>query len=289
MPEVEGTLAIAIMPPGMPQRAPFSQHHFVGGNSIILNMLKNNINEFSVSASTENFDATLERLDQQLDSNKTASLSIEEAEVDGDTLMLSLSIEQFVGHKFPSGFPSRRAWIHLTVTDSSGNIVFESGKPNEDGSITGNDADENANTYEPHYNVITQPDQVQIYESIMNNTDGEVTYTLLRGSGYLKDNRLLPLGFDKQSAGEDIAVYGLAAEDADFTGGADSITYQIDTSGHSGSFTVTVELLYQTIGYQFAADLFTTENEELVDDFAGYFDEADKMPKVITSVSQPVS
>ena len=34
--------------------------------------------------------------------------------------------------------------------------MFESGKPNEDGSIVGVDADAGAAAYEPHYDVITQ-------------------------------------------------------------------------------------------------------------------------------------
>jgi hypothetical protein len=41
--------------------------------------------------------------------------------------------------------------------------------------------------YEPHYDVITKPGQVQIYEGIMLNTDNEVTYTLLRAAKYVKD------------------------------------------------------------------------------------------------------
>ena len=272
---------------GMPERELFWQHHFIGGNSLILEILKDNIDQLAVTASTGNFNATLDRLAQQLD-NDTATLTIKEAGMDGNILSLSLNLEQLVGHKFPTGFPSRRAWIHLSVTDNNGNTVFESGKPNADGSISGNNADENATGYEPHYSLITQPDQVQIYESIMNNTNGDVTYTLLRASGYLKDNRLLPLGFDKQNAATNIAAYGEAAGDADFSGGSDSITYRIDTGSHSGPFTVKAELLYQTLSYRFAMDLFST-NEALVEEFAAYFNQADKMPTLIASASQSVS
>ena len=43
--------------------------------------------------------------------------------------------------------------------------MFESGAFNPDGSITGNDNDEDPMRFEPHYAEITSPDQVQIYES----------------------------------------------------------------------------------------------------------------------------
>ncbi len=75
----------------------------------------------------------------------------------------------------------------------------------------GNDNDADPAAYEPHYATIDDAEQVQIYESIMGNTDGEVTTTLLRGAGYLKDNRLLPSGFDKDTVGADIACAGRCA------------------------------------------------------------------------------
>jgi hypothetical protein len=49
-------------------------------------------------------------------------------------------------------------------------LFFESGKQNPDGSIQGNAADTDPLAYEPHYDLITQPDQVQIYEGIMQNS-----------------------------------------------------------------------------------------------------------------------
>ncbi|MFC1865679.1 hypothetical protein ACFLYB_03095 [Chloroflexota bacterium] len=208
--------------------------------------------------------------------------------MDGNILSLSLNLEQMVERKFPAGFPSRRAWIHLSVMDNNGNTVFEPGKSNADDSITGKNADENAAGYEPHYSLITQPDQVQIYKSIMNNTNGDVTYTLLQGSGYLMDNRLLPLGFEKQNVAANIAVYGEADGNADFSGGSDSITYRIDTGSHSGSFTGNAELLYQTLSYRFAMDLFST-NEVLAEEFAAYFNQAEKLPALIASTNQSVS
>ena len=113
-------------------------------------------------------------------------------------------VDTLTGHKFPTGFPSRRTWLHLTVTDASGQVVFESGAVNADGSIVGNDSDADPSAYEPHYLEITSPDQVQIYEAVMGDTEGMVTTVLLKGAGYVKDNRLLPHGFDK--AAVDTAV-----------------------------------------------------------------------------------
>ncbi|MFH1662799.1 MAG: hypothetical protein ABH934_02650 [Chloroflexota bacterium] len=287
MPDAVGSLPIAIIPADSESREPFAQHFFVGGNSTIINILKDNIDELSLTASTANFEATLARL-QDLLQNKTASISIDGAELNDSSLVLSLNIEQIAGHKFPTGFPSRRAWIHLTVTDARGNVVFESGKPDTEGGITGCDADNDAGSYEPHYDIISQPDQVQIYESIMQDVYGDVTYTLLYGAGYAKDNRMLPLGFDIENAVENIAIYGLAANDSNFIGGSDQITYQIDTTGHSGPFTIKVELLYQTISYQFAQDLFNDDGT-LIDEFAGLYQEADKSPTLIDTISQSVS
>jgi len=287
MPQAEGTVVIATQPSGLSPLEPFKQHFFVGGNSIILNILKNNIDELSVTASTTHFEATLARVSDQLQ-NRTASISINAAELDSSLLTINLDVSQTVGHKFPTGFPSRRAWIHLTVSDASGKVVFESGKPDEDGSITGCDADENVSSYEPHYDIITQPDQVQIYESIMQDFEGNITYTLLRGADYAKDNRLLPLGFDIESAVDNIAIHGAATVDDNFIGGSDKITYQINTQGHSGPFTIYIELLYQTISYQFIQDMYN-DSEILIDDFAVLYQEVDKMPTRIAFVSQTIS
>ena len=66
---------------------------------------------------------------------------------------------------------------------------------NADGSIEGADTDDDFNHYEPHYDVITEPGQVQIYEAIMQNSDGDVTHTLLRaasGLGSDKSRSALP-------------------------------------------------------------------------------------------------
>ncbi len=115
--------------------------------------------------------------------------------------------------------------------------------------------------YEPHYETIAAADQVQIYESILGDRAGGVTTGLLTATQYLKDNRLLPRGFDKATAPPEIGVYGSATTDADFTGAGDRVRYRVPISGE-GPYRVDVELRYQSIGFRWASNLESTRGDE---------------------------
>jgi hypothetical protein len=247
---------------GGPERAPFSQHHFVGGNAYMVTVFRHLGEEFGVTASSEHFEATLRRIEEQL-SERTARLEIADPAVDGSTLRASVAVANLAGHKFPTGFPSRRAWLHVTVLDADGAVVFESGRPEPSGAVAGNDNDRDAAAFEPHYEVITDQEQVQIYEAIVSDTEGNVTTILLRGAGYLKDNRLLPAGFDPAAASADVLPAGTASADADFAAGGDVVTYEVDVSGAAGPFTIEAELLYQSIGLRWADNLLASEGAEI--------------------------
>ncbi len=286
MPAAVGPAVISNRPGRLPARAPFTQHYFVGANSFMLGMLKSLTDELGLTASTANFDATIQRTADQVQS-RTARLSIVDTWVEDRQVTAVVKIESLAGHKFPTGFPSRRAWIHLTVNDEQGRVVFESGRPLEDGRIAGNAADDDAAALEPHYESITAADQVQIYEAIMADTDGAVTYTLLRGAKYAKDNRLLPSGFNPATAHADVAVYGNARFDRSFTGGSDEVTYSVELPQVSGPLTVTARLLYQPASYRFVRDLRTDETPA-IEQFGRYYDAADKAPAVVATAQVPV-
>ncbi len=283
MPLAKGGVVISQMPNRLAPREPFFKHYFVGGNYLMLQILADWGGELEVSANQAELSTTQSRVLDQVENN-TAQLSIQEATLAGDTLTAILQVDILTGHKFPTSFPSRRAWLHVTVTDARGEVVFESGKPNADGTITGNAADSDDTTYEPHYDLITQADQVQIYEAIMANSDGEVTYTLLRAAAYAKDNRLVPPGTPKADLPPDIAVYGKAASDSNFDNGADTISYQIGVNGAEGPFTLTAELLYETLSYRFVQDLLKDETS-LTNRFGTYYAMAYKTPLLVAFIA----
>jgi hypothetical protein len=186
---------------------------------------------------------------------KSARISIEGIDLTSGRLQAEIFVENLGGHKLPTAYPSRRAWLHVLVRDRDQRVVFESGALNPDGSIRGNDNDADPNRFEPHYSEINASDQVQIYESILKDPAGRVTTGLLSAVGYLKDNRLLPRGFDKRNADRDIAVYGRAVDDPNFTDAGDRVRYSVEVGNASGPFHIEAELWYQPIGYRWANNL----------------------------------
>ena len=259
MPEANGGVKISRMPRFLPERSPFAKHYFVGGNVFMLSILRDNASSLGIQATATEFNRTIQRTLDML-KNKTAKVSIGTVSIKDGVLEFPVIVENKTGHKFPTGIPIRRAWLHVIVEDVTGKTVFESGAVKNNGEIIGSDSDKDLSRFEPHYDVITSPEQVQIYEAIMKDYNGNVTYTLLNAYDYAKDNRLLPEGFNKSGASSDTAVKGNAKNDDNFIGGSDTVLYKINTKGAKGPFTITVELRYQTVPYPFFKDLTKDAN-----------------------------
>lgn len=231
-----------------------SRHVFVGGNFFMQRMLNRYRGDLGVWALPQELEAAALRTIDHLKS-KTAQVSIDRVEVAGGRLQAEISVQNLGGHKFPTAYPSRRAWLHVTVRDRDNQVVFESGGLQTSGSITGNDNDGDPTRFEPHYTDVTQPDQVQIYEDIMVGADNVPTTGLLTAVRFIKDNRLLPVGFDKSAVGQDIAPQGGAVSDEDFVGGGDKTRYVISLGRAQGPFRVEAELWFQPISFRWAANL----------------------------------
>ena len=252
MPEVPGKAPISAVLGEL--RTGVRLHTFAGGNFLMLNLLNRYRDDLSVAALPQELTHSAE-VTRAFLQTEAAHVTVENVSVTPGRVEADVTVEDLTGHKLPTAYPSRRAWLHFRVLDRNGRTVFESGALNPDGSIQGNDNDADPLRYEPHYREITSAEQVQIYESIMKDQHGKVTTGLLSAVGYLKDNRLLPHGFDKQTAEHDIAVIGNAADDPDFTGAGDRVRYNVPVGDAQGPFKVEAELWYQPIGFRWAHNL----------------------------------
>jgi len=252
-------------------RPNFARHGFQGANFFMLGMLNRYRGELGVAAQPEELQASRLRTLQLL-RDETATVAVARAQVAHGRLDMEVVVTNVAGHKLPTAYPSRRAWLHVEVRDAKGNVLFSSGALRPDGSIEGNDNDRDPLAFEPHHRVVETSEQVQIYEAILLDSQSKVTTGLISAVRYAKDNRLLPRGLDKRSAGDDFAVRGQAFDDPDFQGGSDHVLYQpLLSAGGAGDLQVHVDLLYQPIGSRWAHNLARKHSATEPARFLGYY------------------
>lgn len=251
MPAAPGPIRIASVLGDVRDR--LARHVFVGGNAYMLRLLNRYRAELGVVALPSELEATANATIRFLQ-EETATVAVSAPRLENGRLSFDVDVRNLSGHKLPTGYPSRRVWLHVTVRDGRGTVAFESGALDKAGAIDGNDNDRDPLAFEPHYDELTRADQVQIYESIPGDPQGKPTTGLLIATQYLKDNRLLPRGFDKTTADREIAVYGDAVGDATFTGSGDRVRYLVDVPT-TGAYSVHVELRYQAISHRWAHNL----------------------------------
>ena len=151
-----------------------------------------------------------------------------------------MEVRNPTGHKLPTGFPSRRIWLHVEALTANGSPLFESGGWDwRTGAIRAGTG------IEPHRSVIVRPEQAMIYQAVTGDAAGRPTTSLLRAASYLKDNRILPAGFD--SAREPrIAPVG-TSQDPGFRPGSHRVRYEIALPPRASPARIRVEALYQSI------------------------------------------
>jgi hypothetical protein len=285
MPEVSSPSPVASVLGDV--RSGLSRHTFVGGNAFMLRMLNRYRADLGVDALPGELEATARATMMQLQSD-SATISAEASRASDAALVVDVVVRNLTGHKFPTGYPARRSWLYVSVRDKAGRVLFESGAVQASGAIAGNDNDADASKYEPHYDDIRSADQVQIYESVMVDGDGAVTTGLLKGTRFVKDNRLLPRGFDKSRADADIAVRGDAVEDPNFNADGDRVRYTIPLADETGPLTVEVSLRYQPISFRWARNLASYDADE-PRRFVSYFDAmSDQSSGVVASTTLEV-
>lgn len=245
-----GPMRVARNPAGfdfnLASRFPVRAHAFVGGNALMLDILRTNAEKLGVTAAPEALDRMARATRSQL-SHRTASVAIEsvrrEKAGSGQALVFEVVVTNLAGHKFPTGYPARRAWVQAEVRDGR-TVLFSSGAVDDAGRLKGV-ADELSI---PHRDVIDGPDQVAVYEMVAADDQGNPTTYLSEMSVRLKDTRLLPMGYAADGPhATDTAPVGLAG-DSNFVAGQDRITYRVALPPGAGDrMTVVAWIWYQPI------------------------------------------
>lgn len=283
MPQLNDGIQIATDYPITEYRAPFAVHEFAGANTMMLKLIKNNKTALGINASDENFDTVITATMHQLQ-QKAIDMQLLNIRNENDTAFFDVSLLNKTGHKFPSGYPSRRAYVEFTVQNSNGDVLFQSGKLQPDYEVEGHDA-----TFEPHYNVISQNDQVQIYEMVMYDVNQNVTTILERADIQAKDNRIPPIGFTTTHRTYDtVRIYGVN-NDSDFNlqngfegSGKDIVHYQIPMHGYVGQISVTAKLYYQSLPPKWLQEMFSMSTTP-IETFRTMYNNADKSPVLVAS------
>lgn len=277
IPEINENVIISSNYTGLSPRRPYGKHHFQGANVFMLRMMREYRDSLDIAADTVSFDSTISRTERML-RQQTLEMQLTEAYRTADTVAFDLELTNLAGHKFPSGYPSRRAIVEFVVRDRNGDTLFASGVTGADYEVIGQDAG-----YEPHYNTINDPGQAQIYEFIMGDANGNVTTTLERADTLLKDNRLVPLGFTTTHSVYDTTLMGGAVlSDPDFNldgtvegSGADVVHYRIPMAGYTDSLVITARVWYQTVRPGWLDEMFANTSTE-IDRFKSWFQQSDR-------------
>lgn len=204
---------------------------------------------------------------------ETAKLDILSVTRTEKSVDVKVRVSNLAGHSFPSGVSFRRAFIDFALLDANGKPLWESGATNQYGVITDGaggatlpteflDPGPNGNQqYQPHYEVITRQDQVQIYEELVKNPEGFFTTSFVALADRVKSNRLQPRGYStKGPYHEATNPDPRTAKDPDYNNGsgADTITYSIPLTDIKGTaVTASATVYYQTLPPYYLRQRFT--------------------------------
>lgn len=191
-----------------------SRHKFQGLNAMLLLMFEQfnetlGVRKTDVMTGADGVSQALEGFVRQAREN-TVDLEVETRLDDGDkTLTVDVEVTNKVGHRFLSGVGFRRSFLELLVieaTEDGDRVVWGSGRTNSVGVLVDDGGKvlpteffergaDGSEQYQPHHEVITRQDQVQVYEELIRNAKGDFTTSFVRRHKHVKDNRLLPFGW----------------------------------------------------------------------------------------------
>ncbi len=287
MPKVEDSVIIANQYLNLPPRSPFNRHKFMGGNEFMVKLIKNNKTALGITVSDKNFDSTIAVTNRVL-KEQTLSIDLLLDSITPDSAFVKLRLTNKVGHKFPSGYPSRRTVVQLIAIDQNNDTLFKSGLFAPNYALLNTPV-----SHQPHYDVINDDTKTQVYEMVMGDVNGNKTTVLERADSILKDNRIPPEGFISGIPLYDtVKIVGDAESDPDFNkysggvegSGRDFVHYHINISGLPTYFKIIAKVYYQSVPPEWLQEMFTLSSQP-IDDFKTMFDNADKTPVLVGSDS----
>jgi len=228
-------------------REPYGRHLMVGGNAFALEVIYDYRYDLGAGGPGPSMQVAIDETRHNL--TQAASLELGPARLVDQVLQLPVRVNNQAGHKLPTGYPTRRVWLEVQVTDATGATVAHVGAVDARGRLL-NAAGEPLPSeladgpVLPHVDVITHADAPQVWQSWMQTADGAPTTRLLRGATYAKDDRILPAGFAPDAADlERVGPVGTSQDD-DFVGGSDTVDLRLPVQGQA-PLTATVTLRYQ--------------------------------------------
>ena len=141
-----------------------------------------------------------------------ANTPCENVQPQNGVLTYGVAVQNFSGHRFPTGAGFRRGFLEFRVLDANDKTLWVSGAVNDFGAMIDNtgrvlrtefppgDMKYRPEYLQPHFGTpanpaITRQDQAQIYEVRATNEYGQLTTATTRLFGGAKDNRIPPAGW----------------------------------------------------------------------------------------------
>lgn len=272
--------------PGLPERGTVRRHLWFGGNTTMIKMMRDARQELASHVPAQAFDRVLAATEDHL-TDRTARAEVITSTCDGQQCTLRVRVTHDAGHKFPTGFPSRRAWLRVRVFDANNNVLFSSGEYDAKGRILGADGEVlltevAGRSIQPHHVTISTQDQVQIYESVMGSVENQYTSVLMRAALYLKDNRLLPEGYSQGHPDVASTLSVGVEQDPDFMNRQDTVEYQITLPPGANPTRAQATLLFQSLGARYMDELFQIDTPEVAY-FQELYQRSDTRPFAIST------
>ena len=270
--------SISLKVRGKDAQNPYSRHALNGINLFVLEMFNQFPWALGISRKDPLFppNEVKSGLDVALESGldfaqqETAEIAIGGLKRTEKGLEAEVTVTNLTGHRFPTGVGLRRAFIEFRVK-SKDKTLWVSGGTDARGVIGTTDNGNGKftalpteffeqNTFQPHHKIIDRENQVQIYEQIIADANGDITTSFMNYRTELKNNRLMPRGWSpKGPDAEHTTPVGPASQDPHYVqgDGTDVVKYQVPLAIPAGTpVTVTATLYYQSLSPSYLRDRF---------------------------------